>query len=152
MGRRSYRVYGVGHTQAEALNNAIDEDIQENGTHEGYNGSIYSDDGGMQCKCVTQPTKGKISFTLQKHKDKTRKWETRYRSYRLEYGRRMEVILSAPTQAECIEKTKAHMERSGIEHASIEQVKVCISNNAECGELINKSTPGKWVFWGEGRE
>ena len=151
MGRQNYSVIGHGMNYAEALRNARAEDISEHGHEEGYNGSINSDDGGMQSKCLKEPKIAKkCTVESQPHKG-TRKWITVYQvEPRWERNNAPSETVKT-SQGDALKKAK----ELSLKHNAVYVVtiaKVLESGTPRIAIVTpTESEMGQWKFWGQGR-
>jgi hypothetical protein len=102
--------------------------------------------------CVRQPkvNENKIKTKVDNIPQKgTRKWTTEYHGVE-KYSR--DILVSARTQAECIKKARAYVEKNPDTTIVIEIAKTLAEGNRKCAEVTYKKAAGEkdglYVFAG----
>ena len=110
--------------------------------------------------CLDKPvpnkskTKSKVVNIPQKG---TRKWETVYQAVTMGYNRHLNawsdtVVVEGKTQAECVKKARAYVEKNKHVDLTIKISKRLVSGNVECAKVSYKKSKtekeGRYLFVG----
>ena len=152
MGHQSFSCYGIGYTEQEAKQNALEADRHENGHQEGYSGTIGSATESFS-KCIVQPKPPK-KCKVERQPSGTRKWETRYIPVPSRWSGEARGIPEGKNwskQGEALKEAKELALKYG-EAFEVEIRKVLTQGVQRPLKVIPEAgQQGKWRFWGEAR-
>lgn len=147
MGRCDFSCVGYGMTEAEAMRDARETAMDENGHCDGYSGDINSATSRIKSVCLVKPVPAKRCTVDKTKQEGTRKWKTVY-AIETFMG---EEIATRDTQGEALKFAKDHALKKN-QSVTIEIKKVLEkSSNRVATIRPNKATMGKWRFSGDAR-
>ena len=152
MGRCDFSCVGYGMTEREALRDAKDSAMEENGHHEGYSGDINSATSRIKSVCLVKPVPAKRCTVDKTKQEGTRKWKTVYVVCEAGFhSRHGNEVASRDTQGEALKFAKDYALKHNTT-VTIDIQKVLDNGSTRVARITpNKATMGKWRFSGDAR-
>ena len=149
MGKVNFRNIGYGMNERDAMNNARNLAMDENGHQDGYSGDINSAVGPIKAVCKKQPKPAKTCKVEKTPSKGTKKWETVYvvSDY---YGN--ENRPAKKTQGEAIKRAKELTLNNNRSYSVTVEKRLVGASSVIATVHPKKCEMGQWVFTGEARD